>query len=145
LASDNAIAALVDISLKDQEAVLLLAGSVPLWNYEEAKLFRLLDSNTLMLQLEDVTADVTQRIWLEGEELVVTRIERLQGKKRKLEARFTDFVAIQGFYYPHSIVLEGGKIRLSLRYERFELNEPLDKNIFKLTLPAGIEIQPWNP
>lgn len=143
LASDNTLATLINIPLKDREALLLLAGVVPPWNYEEAKLFRLRDSEDLMLQLEDFAGRMTQRVWLEGERLVVTRFERLQGKKRELEAIFTDFVAIQGSLYPRSIVLEAARVRLSLRYEQFALNEPMDESIFHLTLPEEIEIHPW--
>ncbi len=143
LASNRTLATLIDIPLKDREVLLLLAGIVPPWNDAKAKLFRLPDSEGLVLQLEDFSGGLTQRIWLEGEELIVTRIERLQGNERELEAIFTDYVAVEGSLYPQSIEMEGAKIRLSLRYEQFSVNEPLDDSIFHLTLPERVEIHPW--
>ena len=96
-----------------------------------------------MLQLENKPARLRQKIWLEGEDLIVTRVERVQGNEGKFEAKFSDFVSIDGAFYPRSIVMEGGQAHLSIRYQQFAINEDLDASVFHLALPEGIEIVPW--
>ena len=96
-----------------------------------------------MLQLEDKHARLRQRIWLEGEDMIVTRVERVQRNEGKFEANFSDFVSIDGSFYPRSIVMEGGQAHLSIRYQQFAINEDLDASVFHLALPEGIEIVPW--
>ena len=96
-----------------------------------------------MLQLENKPARFKQRIWLEGEDLIVTKIERVQDNERRFEAQFSDFVAIDGSLYPKSVVMEGGQAHISIRYQQFAVNEDLDASVFHLTLPEGIEIVPW--
>ena len=142
-ASGNTLAHLIEFPLQDQEALLLLAGTVPSWQDGDPKLFRVRGTENLMLQLDTVRDRLTQRVWLEGEGLVVTRIERTRGDTLELEARFSDFVDIEGFYYPRSVVLEGAKAHLTLRYQQFVINENLDESLFHLALPDGVEIVPW--
>ena len=143
LASSGTLARLIKFPLQDREALLLLAGIVPPWHQVQAKLFRLSDDESFMLQLENKPARLRQRIWLEGEDLIVTRIERVQGNEDKFEAKFSDFVSIDGSFYPRSIVMEGGQAHLSIRYQQFAINEDLDASVFHLALPEGIEIVPW--
>ena len=142
LASSGTLARLIKFPLQDREALLLLAGIVPPWHQVQAKLFRLSDDESYMLQLENKPARLRQRIWLEGEDLIVTRIERVQGNEGKFEAEFSDFVSIDGSFYPRSIVMEGGQAHLSIRYQQFAINEDLDPSVFHLALPEGIEIVP---
>jgi outer membrane lipoprotein-sorting protein len=143
LASSGTLARLIKFPLQDREALLLLAGIVPPWRQVEAKLFRLSKAESFMLQLENKSARLRQRIWLEGEDLIVTRIERVQDNKGKFEAKFSDFVAIDGSFYPRSVVMEGGQAHISVRYQQFAVNEDLDSSVFHLALPEGIEIVPW--
>jgi hypothetical protein len=96
-----------------------------------------------MLQLEDKPARLRQRIWLEGEDLIVTKIERVQDNEGKFEAEFSDFVAIDGSFYPRSVVMEGGQAHISILYQQFTINEDLDASVFHLALPEGIEIVLW--
>ena len=142
-ASGDTLAHLIKFPLKDQEALFIMAGTVPPWNHAEPKLFRVHGTDNLMLQLDGARGEPTQRVWLEGEGLVVTKIERTQGGERQLEASFSDFVELEGFSYPRSIVMENGRARLSLRYQEFVINEYLDENLFHLSLPGGVEIVPW--
>ena len=143
LASSGTLARLIKLPLQDREALLLLAGIVPLWHRVQAKLFRLSNAETFMLQLENKPARLRQRIWLEGEDLIVTRFERVQDNERKFEATLSDFVAIDGSFYPRSVVMEGGQAHISIRYQQFAINEDLDASVFHLALPEGIEIVPW--
>ena len=143
LASSGTLARLIKLPLQDREALLLLAGIVPPWHRVQAKLFRLSNAETFMLQLENKPARLRQRIWLEGEDLIVTRIERVQDNERKFEATFSDFAAIDGSFYPRSVVMEGGQAHISIRYQQFAINEDLDASVFHLALPEGIEIVPW--
>ena len=143
LASSGTLARLIKFPLQDREALLLLAGIVPPWHQVEAKLFRLSKAESFMLQLENKPARLRQRIWLEGEDLIVTRTERVQDNIEKFEAQFSDFVAIAGSFYPRSVVIEGGQAHISIRYKQFAVNEDLDSSVFNLALPEGIEIVPW--
>ncbi len=143
LASDGTLGRLIEFPLHDREALLLLAGIVTVWDHAEAKLFRLRDTGTLLLQLEDTSSRLTQKVWLNSEDLVVTKIERIRGRDREFEAIFSDFMDIEGYFYPRSIVLEGAKARLNVRYEHFSINENLDERVFHLALPEEIEIIPW--
>ena len=143
LASGNTLARLIEFPLQDQEALLILAGTVPSWQDGDPRLFRVRGTENLMLQLDGVRGSLTQRVWLEGEGLVVTKIERTRGGERELEAKFSDFVDIEGFTYPRSVVMEGAKARLTLRYQQFVINENLDESVFHLALPDGVEIVPW--
>lgn len=143
LASSGTLARLIKFPLPDREALLLLAGIVPPWHQVRAKLFRLSEPESFMLELENRAARLRQRIWLEGEDLIVTKIERVQGNEGKFQAEFSDFVSIDGTFYPRSIVMEGGKAHLSIRYQQFAINEDLDASVFHLALPEGIEIVPW--
>ncbi|UCE84299.1 MAG: hypothetical protein JSV47_07265 [Deltaproteobacteria bacterium] len=143
LASDSTLASLINFPLTDGEALLLMAGIVPAWDFREAKLFKLRDSEDLMLQLEDNPALQTLRVWLEGDGLTVTRIERVLGGERDLAATFADFVDIEGFLYPKRIAVEGEKFHLSLQYKEFAVNEPLNQDAFHLALPEGVEVLPW--
>ena len=143
LAASGTLARLIKFPLQDREALLLLAGIVPPWHQVEAKLFRLSKAESFMLQLENKPARLRQRIWLEGEDLIVTRVERVQDNKGKFEAEFSDFVAIAGSFYPRSVVIEGGQAHISIRYKQFAVNEDLDASVFHLALPEGIEIVPW--
>jgi outer membrane lipoprotein-sorting protein len=143
LASSGTLARLIKFPLRDREALLLLAGIVPPWHQVRAKLFRLSESESFMLQLESKATRLRQRIWLKGEDLMVTRIERVHGNEGTFEAEFSDFVSIDGAFYPRSIVMEGGRAHLSIRYQQFAINEDLDASVFHLALPEGIEIVPW--
>lgn len=142
-ASGSTLAHLIEFPLQDQEALLILAGTVPSWQHADPKLFRVRGTKDLMLQLDGVGGRLRQRVWLEGEGLVATKIERTQGGERVLEAEFSDFVNIEGFYYPRSVVMEGAKARLTLRYQQFVINENLDESVFHLAIPEGVEIVPW--
>ena len=143
LAAHGTLARLIKFPLHDQEAVLLLAGVVPIWYQVEQKLFKLPDKGRMLLQLVDTSSRLTQKVWLEGESLVATKIERLRGGKLELEATFSDFMDIEGWFYPRSIVMEGAKTRVTIRYEQIAINESLDQSVFHLTLPEGVEIIPW--
>jgi len=143
LASSGTLARLIKFPLQDRETLLLLAGIVPPWHRVQAKLFRLSNAETFMLQLENKPARLRQRIWLEGEDLMVTWIERVQNNEGKFEATFSDFVSIDGSFYPRSVVMEGGQAHISIRYQQIAVNEDLDPRVFHLDLPEGIEIVPW--
>jgi outer membrane lipoprotein-sorting protein len=143
LASSGTLARLIKFPLQDREALLLLAGIVPPWHRVQAKLFRLRNAESFMLQLENKPARFRQRIWLEGEDLIVTRVERVQNDQEKFEATFSDFIPIDGSFYPRSIVMEGGQAHISIHYQQFAVNEDLDASLFHLDLPEGIEIVPW--
>ncbi len=143
LAAHGTLARLIEFPLHDQEAVLLLAGIVPTWHQVEQKLFKLPDKGRMLLQLVDTSSRLTQKVWLEGESLVATKIERLRGGKLELEATFSDFMDIEGWFYPRSIVMEGAKTRVTIHYEQISINESLDQSVFHLTLPEGVEIIPW--
>ena len=142
-AANNTLAHLIEFPLQDQEALLILAGTVPPCYDGKHELFRIQGTENLMLQLEGVHGRLKQRVWLEGEGLMVTRIERTQGGERELEARFSDFIQIGGSYYPKSVVMEGTKARLNLQYQEFVINEELDESVFHLALPGVVEIIPW--
>jgi len=143
LAAHGTLARLIKFPLHDQEAVLLLAGVVPTWHQAEQKLFKLPDNRGMLLQLEDTSSRLTQKVWLEGESLVATKIERIRGGKLELGTTFSDFVDIEGWFYPRSIVMEGAKTRVTIRYEQITINENLDHSVFHLALPQGVEIIPW--
>ena len=143
LAAHGTLTRLIAFPLDDQEALLLLAGIVPTWDQAEAKLFRLAETGKLMLQMEDTSSRLTQRVWFESTNLVVTRIERVRGGKQELDATFSEFMEIEGCSYPRSIVLEGEKAHLNISYEQFFINENLDQHVFHLPLPDGVEIIPW--
>jgi outer membrane lipoprotein-sorting protein len=143
LAVHGTLARLIKFPLQDQEALLLLAGVVPTYDQVEKKLFKLPDNGKMLLQLEDVTSPLTQRVWLEGENFLATRIERLRGGELELEATFSDFIDMEGWSYPKNIVMEGAKTRVSIHYEQISINESLDHTVFHLNLPAGVEIIPW--
>lgn len=143
LAAHGTLARLIKFPLHDREAVLLLAGVVPIWYQVEQKLFKLPNNGSMLLQLEDTSSRLTQKVWLEGESLVATKIERIRGGKLELEATFSDFMDIEGWFYPRSIVMEGAKTRVTIRYEQIAINESLDHSVFHLTLPEGVEIIPW--
>ena len=142
-AASGTLAKLIKFPLQDSEALMLLAGIVPPWQQPQAKLFRLSKTGSFMLQLEDKTARFREKIWLEGEDLRVTRIERVQDGERKFEAQFADFVVIDEFSYPKSIVIEGGQAHISIRYKQLAVNENLDTSVFHLALPEGIQVVPW--
>jgi len=143
LAAQGTLARLIKFPLHDQEALLLLAGVVPTWHQAEKKLFKLPDNGRMLLQFKDGSSQLTQRVWLEGESLVVTRIERRRGGDLELEATFSDFVDIEGWSYPKNVVMEGAKTRVSIHYELITINESLDHSVFQLNLPEGVEIIPW--
>lgn len=143
LATQGTLTRLIKFPLVDEEAVLLLAGIVPTWEQAEGKLFKLPDKEGMLLQLVDTPSRLMQRVWLEGERRFVTKIERFRGGKLAFEARFSDFVTIDGWFYPRSIMLEGAKTRLTIRYEQIATNERLDQSVFHLTLPEGVETIPW--
>jgi outer membrane lipoprotein-sorting protein len=143
LASSGTLARLIKFPLQDREALLLLAGIVPPWHRVQAKLFRLRNAESFVLQLENKPARLRQRIWLEGEDLIVTRVERVQDNEGKFEATFSDFVTIDGSFYPRSVVMEGNQAHISIRYQQIAVNEDLDARVFHLALPEGIEIVPW--
>jgi len=142
-ASGNTLTSLINFPLEDNRTLLLLAGIVPSWDYEEAKLFRVQDTDNLMLELKNDPGRLTQRIWLEGEEFAVVGIEQFRGSRLELQANFTDFAAIEGSLYPRSVLIRADKVVLSLSYKQFVINEPLQKETFQLDLPEGIEILPW--
>ena len=144
LAAYGTLARLIKFPLDDQEAVLLLAGVVPIWHQVEQKLFKSPETGMLLLQQSmDTSSPQTQKIWLEGEGMVATKIERLRGGELELEVKFSDFVNIEGWFYPRSIVMEDTKTRVTISYEQIAINENLDRSVFHLTLPAGVEIIPW--
>ncbi len=143
LAAHGTLAHLIKFPLHDKEAVLLLAGLVPTYHQVEQKLFKLPETGRMLLQLVDTSSPLTQKVWLEGKSLVATKIERLRGGKPELEVTFSDFIEIEGWFYPRSIVMEGAKTRVTIRYEQIAINESLDHSVFHLTLPEGVEIIPW--
>ena len=144
LARQGMLARLIEFPLDDQEAVLLLAGVVPMWHQVEQKLFKSLDTGMLLLQQwMDSSPWLTQKIWLEGGSEVVRKIERFRGGKLELEVKFAHFSDIDGWFYPRSIVMEGAETRVTIRYEQIAINESLDQSVFHLTLPKGVEIIPW--
>jgi outer membrane biogenesis lipoprotein LolB len=143
LAAHGTLARLINFPLDDQEAVLLLAGVVPIWHQAEQKLFKSADAGMLLQQLMDSSPPMIQKIWLEGESVTTTKIERLRDGKLELEVKFSDFMDIHGWFYPKSIVMEGAKTRVTIRYEQIAINENLDQSVFHLTLPEGVEIIPW--
>lgn len=142
LATQGTLARLIKFPLHDQEALLLLAGGVPTGDQVGKQLFKLPDDGKMLLQLEDVSSRLTQRVWLEGESLVATRIERMRGNRLELEATFSDFMDIKGWFYPKNIVMEGANTSVSIHYEEISVNESLDQAVFHLTLPEGVEIIP---
>jgi outer membrane lipoprotein-sorting protein len=142
-ASGNTLTSLIKFPLEDSKTLLLLAGIVPSWDYQKATLFRIRETDNLLLQLQDGPGRLTQRVWLEAEEFAVTRIERLRGSRLELEADFTDFVAIEGSLYPRAVLIKADKVVLSLHYKQFVINEPLQEETFRLPLPEGIEVFPW--
>ncbi len=143
LASGHTLTSLIDFPLEDEKTLLLLAGIVPSWDYQEAKLFKLKNTETLMLQLNDGSDRLIQRVWLEAEEFAVNRIELLRGNRLELEASFADFLNLDGSLYPRSVVIKADKVVLSLKYKLFAVNEPIQKGTFQLVLPEDIEILPW--
>ena len=143
LAAHGMLAQLIKFPLDDQEAVLLLAGLVPTYHQVEQNLFKLPDKGRMLLQLVEASSSLTQKVWLEGDSLVATKIERLRAGKLELEATFSDFMEIEGWFYPRSIVMEGAKTRVTIRYEQITINESLDHSVFHLSLPEGVEIIPW--
>ncbi len=142
-ASGNTLTSLINFPLEDNETLLLLAGIVPSWDYEEAKLFKVQNTDNMMLELKNGPGRLTQRIWLEVEEFAVIRIEQVRGTRLELQASFTDFAAIGGSLYPRSVLIRADKVVLSLSYKQFVINEPLQEETFQLDLPEGIEILPW--
>lgn len=142
LAAQGTLARLIKFPLHDQEALLLLAGNVPMWHQAKKKLFKLPDNGKMLLQLEDVSSRLTQRVWLEGESMVATRIERMRGGELEFEAIFSDFMDVEGWFYPKNIVMEGAKTSVSIRYEEISINESLDQTVFHLNLPEEVEIIP---
>jgi hypothetical protein len=143
LAAGDTLASIIDFPIGDQEAVLLLAGIVPRWGHGEASLYRERDTEALVLVFENESSRLVQRVRLDAADLAVTEIERLHGSNSELVARFNDFVAIDGFVYPKNVALEGGGIKLKLKYQQFAINEALDQDAFQLALPEGVEILPW--
>jgi outer membrane lipoprotein-sorting protein len=143
LAAQGTLARLIKFPLHDQEALLVLAGVVPTWDQAEKKLFKLPDNGTMLLQFEDGSSRLTQRVWLEGESLIATRMERRRGGDLELEATFSDFLDIEGWLYPKHITIKGAKTRVTINYEQITINESLDHNVFQLNLPEGVEIIPW--
>jgi len=143
LASGGALARLIEFPLRDQEVLLLLAGVVPPWNSADVKLFRVGDSTTLLLWLEDKSSQLTEKIWLDEEGLAVTKIERKRDGDLEFEAIFSDFADIEGWPRPRSIALIGAEARLNIKYENFTLNANLNDEMFRLALPRGIEVVPW--
>ena len=143
LATRGTLARLINFPLRDHEAALLLAGVVPTWDQGEQKLFKLSDTGGLLLKMEDTPSRLIQEVWLKGKSGDATKIERLRGGKRELEATFSDFIAIEGWSYPKNIVMEGGKTRVTIHYERIAINEHVDASVFHLSLPKGVEIIPW--
>ncbi|UCG14526.1 MAG: DUF4292 domain-containing protein [Deltaproteobacteria bacterium] len=143
LALDNTLSSIVGLPLKDREALLLLIGIIPPWNYQEARLFRETDTGTFVLLLEDGAAELEHRVWLDAGALAVTKVERLQRNRRQLQVRFADFFAIQDSLYPKSVDIESDGFRLRLHYRQVGVNQPLDPAVFRLVLPEGVEIVPW--
>lgn len=141
--SENALTSFIGLPLGDRDALLLLVGIVPEWNYKESRVFRELETENLVLQLENAATRAVSRVWLQGEGLVVTKIERAQGSRRQFRARFADFVAAHGSLYPTSVTLEGGGVSLNFQYQQFTVNESLEDDSFRLALPKGVEILPW--
>jgi outer membrane lipoprotein-sorting protein len=143
LAARGTLARLINFPLRDQEAALLLAGIVPTWEQGEQELFKLSDTGGMLLKMEDTPSRLTQKVWLKAESGDATKIERLRGGKRELEATFSDFKDLGGWSYPKSIMMEGAKTRVTIHYERIAINEHVDQSVFHLSLPKGVEIIPW--
>ncbi len=139
----NTLRSLINFPLEDKKILFLLAGIVPDGNYQDAQLFKVQNTDNLMLQLADETGQLIQRVWLEEGDFAVTKIQRLRGNSLELEASFTDFVAIDGSLYPSKLWIKADEILLTLSYKQFEINEPLQEETFQLILPEGIEILPW--
>ncbi|MFP3870057.1 MAG: LolA family protein [Syntrophobacteria bacterium] len=144
LASGGILACLIEVPLDDHEALLLMAGVVPAWRYQQAGLFKEQHTENLVLVQENYRTLQVERIWLEGEDLSVIRVERFQDGKLQWEARFDDFVAVEGYTYPKQVEVESAGVRLSLHYRDFAVNKPLERDTFRLHLPAGVEIVPWS-
>jgi outer membrane lipoprotein-sorting protein len=130
------------IPLGDEEVMLLLAGCAPKLNYREAKLFRDLQEKAYVLQLEDPSRGETDRLWLEDDAATIHRLERLQGKKIRLDAVFSGFANAEGFSYPQQVKIEAAGIQLSVRYQVFIANEALPDKVFHLELPPGAKVSP---
>jgi hypothetical protein len=139
----EALSSLFDFPLTDREALLLMAGIVPLQYPADAMLFRERNTDSLVLLFQDSSDRMLERVWLEDKTLQVTKFERTFEKKQRLEARFAEFVADQGSLYPKHIEVRSAGFSLSLRYQSLKVNEPLTPDVFHLSLPEGVEILPW--
>jgi outer membrane lipoprotein-sorting protein len=142
-APGNTLATLINFPLNDQEALMLLAGLVPEFGYKDIHLLRDPKTGKLLLSMEDSPTGRAQRVWLEADGSTVSRIERLQGSRRELEAWFTDFSTEHGFCYPEEVRIEVSGLLLAIHYQQFAINVALDDNAFRLDLPAGVEVIPW--
>jgi outer membrane lipoprotein-sorting protein len=130
------------IPLGDEEVMLLLAGCAPEFGYREAKLFRDVQENTYLLQLEDQSRGELERLWLEDDCATMRRLERLQGAKSRLDAVFIGFTNAEGFSYPQEVRIETAGLQLAVRYQVFTANDKLPDDVFHLELPPGVEVLP---
>jgi outer membrane lipoprotein-sorting protein len=138
----KAIATLTSLPLPDDEAMLLLAGAVPEFEYQETQLCRDPQDGDFVLSLEDQTRGEMERIWLAPDTATVRRLERIQGGRSLLDATFSEFADTNGCPYPREVKIEVAGVHLALRYQVFVPNVRLDDAVFHLELPPGVKIMP---
>jgi outer membrane lipoprotein-sorting protein len=137
------IATFTNLPVQDDEAMLLLAGAVPAFEYREAQLFRDAQEGGFLLSLEDQARGEVERVWLEEDATTVRRLERIQKGSSLLAATFSEFTEADGFSYPREVKLEvAGGVQVALRYQVFIPNASLDDKVFHLELPPGVKILP---
>jgi outer membrane lipoprotein-sorting protein len=136
------IAGFTSLPLQDDEAMLLLAGVVPEFLYQETRLFRDPQDGDLVLSLEDQARRKVERVWLEEETGTVCRLQRIEGGSSLLDATFSEFAEANGSSYPREVKIEVGGAHLALRYQVFVPNVQLDDDVFHLELPPGVKVLP---
>jgi len=142
IALGRVIQAFSSIPLGDEEVMLLLAGCAPEFRYREAKLFRDVQENAFLLQLEDPSRGELERLWLEDDGTTIRRLERLQGTTSRWDAVFSKFKNAAGFSYPQEVTIETADLKLAVRYQVFTANGTLPDDAFHLELPPGVEVLP---
>jgi outer membrane lipoprotein-sorting protein len=136
------IASLTNLPLRDSEAMLLLAGALPEFQYRETRLFRDPQEGAFVLSLEDQARGEIERVWLEEDAATIRRLQRIQGGTSLLDATFAEFTEADGFYYPREVKIEVAGVHLALRYQVFVPNVRLDDEVFHLELPPGVKVLP---
>jgi outer membrane lipoprotein-sorting protein len=136
------IATLTSLPLQDNEAMLLLAGALPEFQYRETRLFRDPQDGAFVLSLEDPARGEIERVWLEEDAATIRRLQRIQGGTSLLDATFSEFTEADGFCYPREVKIEVAGVHLALRYQVFVPNVHLDDEVFHLELPPGVKVLP---